>query len=93
MLVLQNGWNPGADGANNRNGQCFFYDGATVRKQFAWGRMKAGSSGHGYGTVEGYSHAFQATLTQGNHLIVTAGTEFYLIGAQLLVFNIPDFVV
>ena len=55
--------------------------------------MKTGGSGHGYGEVEAYSHTVLANVTQGNNLYLQASGNFYLIGAQISVLNVPTYVV
>lgn len=92
-LEAQIGWNPGANGANDRNGYFTFRDGATPRQGLVWGRMKSGSTGHGYGTVESYSLDFITTITQGNHAFLEASAQAYLVGAQLTVFNAPPYII
>ena len=55
-LRMQVGWGPGANGANNLNGFFTFYDGPTALQGISWGRLKTGSTGHGYGTVTEYGY-------------------------------------
>lgn len=90
-LEMQIGWNAGASGANDRNGFFTFLDGADPRQGVTWGRLKSGSTGHGYGTVESYSLDFVTIVTQGNHLFLKAAAESYLVGAQLTVFQVPPY--
>ncbi len=90
-LRLQIGWNAGASGANNLNGFFTFYDGADPRLATTFGRLKSGSAGFGYGTVEEYGIDFVTNVTQGNHLRVAAGQQAYIVGGQLTVFELPPY--
>ena len=90
-VELQIGWNPGANGANTRNGAFVLYDGTNARQAFKWGRMKTGSTGHGYGTAQSYSFWLTTLLTQGNDLKIVASTEAYLLGGQVSAFSIPPY--
>lgn len=90
-LRMQIGWNAGASGANTQNGFFTFYDGATALQGINWGRLKTGSTGHGYGTVTEYGLDFIVPVTQGNHLFLTAGVQSYLLGGQLTCWNLPPY--
>lgn len=93
-IEMQIGWNPGAGGANSLNGSVDFCNGlGNPVGSFRWGRMKTGSNGHGYGEVESYGHWLKASVTQGNNLYLQTSGDFYLIGAQLSVLNLPTFVI
>lgn len=93
-LAMQIGWNAGSNGPNNLNGSVSFASPlGTALADFRWGRVKAGSNGHGYGEVEGYAHWFKASVQQGQNLYLQTSGDFYLIGAQLSVFNLPTYVV
>lgn len=85
-LKMQIGWNGGAIGPNDLNGNVKFLDGVTLRQTFKWGRSKSEAAGYQYGVAEAYDFWFIADITNGNNLKLTASDQFYLLGAQLAVF-------
>lgn len=95
-LESQLAWSGVPNGSFTRNGTLSFWDGevngaGSKRRQFEWAMIKQGGSGFGYGDVHGYGHWFTAEVTQNNHLYLEAGVETYLLGAQLAVFNMPQY--
>ena len=97
-LNAQIGWNGSNAGPSDFSGDAWL---KVVRDSSYWteplhmrfGRTKQGTSGYAYGTVQGYSHSFMADLTQGWTIEIACGAAFYLIGAQLTIFNPPGYVI
>ena len=92
-LKMQIGWNGGDVGPNGLNGTVTFNDGVFVRNTFNWGRTKDGLSGYQYGVAESFDFWFLATVTQGSNLTLGASDQFYLLGAQLVMFAQPATIV
>lgn len=93
-LEMQIGWSYTPNGPNNKNGYINFCQPlGTPLVNFKWGRVKAGSTGHGYGEVESYGHWFKATVQQGQNLFLQTGGDFYLVGGTLTVYNMPTYLV
>ena len=88
-LQMQIGWNGGAIGPNNYNGQVDFMIAATVLNTFPWGRLKTEAAGYQYGTVESYDLSFIQTIASGQHLYLKASAQLFLVGAQLTVYPLP----
>lgn len=89
---MQIGWVPGAAGANSLNGTVQLMDGATLRHTIVWARLKTGTTGHGYGTLQEYGFAAVTTLTQGAELKLVASAQMYIVGAQVSAFQVPPYV-
>jgi len=94
-LELQICWGPGVSNTHNFNGDLFFRHrngpDFTDIYQVKFGRIRNGKTQ--YGVVEGYSHTFTAFLQQGFSLELSAGSDFFIIGAQLVVWPIPTYVI
>lgn len=88
-LKMQIGWNAGAVGPNDLNGQVEFMDGPTVVKTLKWGRSKSEASGYQYGVAESYDFWFLGAVTNGQNLKLICNDQFYLLGAQLVAFPTP----
>lgn len=89
-LKMQVGWNAGAVGPNNLNGWVDFMDGTTTRNYFQWGRSKSEAAGYQYGVAQGYDFWFIAYITNGQNVRLVASDQFYLLGAQLVAFSLPE---
>lgn len=100
-LVMQIAWNGGGQGAqNNQSGDLFVRmressSAFTDIYQVKWGRLKqgAGTAIPEYGTVQSYTHQFKAVLKQGQNLELQCGSNFFLVGAQCTIDNVPAYVV
>ena len=98
-LDIQIGWNGNPAGQNQRNGwlwisQIEANDQTGYIAKFPWARIKNGGAGYNYGEVESYSHQFIGTLAQGQNLFVEGSDDGpFLLGAQLTIFNVPDYVI
>lgn len=97
-IDMQIGWGSGAAGPNLNNGDCFLRmrendDSFIDLYDFKWGRFKNGTTGFGYGTVQGYAHSFVAFLRNGFSLELQCGDDFFLVGAQLTVWQRPTYVI
>lgn len=99
QLDVQIAWNGNPAGQNQRNGwlwisQIEANDQDGYIKKFPWTRIKNGGAGYNYGEVESYSHTFIGTLVQGQNLFVESSDDGpFLLGAQLAIFNVPDYVI
>ena len=97
-LEMQVIWNGGAAGPNNVSGDLFVRQRASISYfediiAIRTGRIKTGTNGFGYGTIESYSLQFRASLKQGYSIELQCGTQYFLAGAQLTVFNMPPYVI
>lgn len=98
-LEMQVGWNGNPAGQNVKNGYCFIGntlydpDGPGTIRKFYWAAEKLGSFGYTYGDVHSYSHWFTGNINQGSNLYLQCNAEFYLLGAQLCVFNLPSYTI
>lgn len=58
-----------------------------------WCRIKRGTEGYNYGTVQSYDLCAIVTLTQGRYLSLQAGGDFFLVGGSLTAYALPQHVV
>lgn len=95
QLDLQIAWNPSISETLNYNGDLFFQHrngpDFEVIYQVKFGRIRNGSTK--YGEVESYSHTLRANLSKGWTLELQAGSDFFIVGAQLTVFNSPTYTI
>jgi hypothetical protein len=92
-LKMQIGWNAGAVGPNDLTGWVSFFDGPIDRKDLNWGRIKGESAGYQYGVAQSLDFWIIVEVTQGQNLYLKATDQFYLLGAQLVVFPMPTNVI
>jgi hypothetical protein len=92
-LKMQVGWNAGAAGANDLNGNAQLFDNTVSVQTLNWARGKTGTDGYGYSDVQGLDFWFLASVTQSNAVYLKASGQFYLLGAQLTVFPVPTNVI
>lgn len=84
VLTVQHGWPPsGTDGVNNFNGSVQLMNGTDVAQDLPWGAITPQIMG----SSQTMAVAFRATLTLSRELYVKATGNFYLLGAQLTVFQ------
>lgn len=89
LLIPQIDWLFTTTGNAGLNGTLNFLDGGTSRQQIGFGATQQGGTGPMLGVIEGYSHAFAAQITSGNHLYLAAAGQVYLKGGQLIVIAAP----
>jgi hypothetical protein len=84
VLTVQHGWPPsGSSGINNYNGSVQLMQDVTVTQDLPWGVITPQEMG----SSQTMAVAFRATLTNATELYVKATGNFYLLGAQLTVFQ------
>lgn len=89
-LTIQHGWPPsGTDGFNAYSGFAYLMANDAIFETLPW----AATPPREMGNAQGMPYFFRATLTLGDNLYLKASPNFYLLGAQLAVFQDPTNVI
>ncbi len=97
-LEMQIAWAQNSPGISSKSGDMFVrqrFDAGTFEDIYnpKWADVNQDSGRSGAGTLQSYSFQFQANLKQFWSIELQAGNDFYIVGGQLTVFNLPSFVI
>jgi hypothetical protein len=93
QLTMQVGWNSTNAGPLVQDGFAQYVDGTNVVETFPWGLFKNITDPNGMGTAASYTFFFQATITSANEQWIKTQGNFYLLGAQVVIFTLPTYVI